>query len=66
MNKMNNSQGNIVPELNCHTIASHEYFNTAEAQANNLLTNFMKMIDVLKKEMKKSPLKKSRKTQRNN
>ena len=36
------------------TIASPDYFNTAEAQENDLKTNFMKMINVLKEKMNKS------------
>ena len=41
-------------EANNLTTASPEYFNIAEAQENNLKTNFMMMIEILKDEMNKS------------
>jgi hypothetical protein len=37
------------------TTASPEYPKIAEAQENDLKTNFMKLIEVLKAEMNKSP-----------
>lgn len=36
------------------TTARPEHSNTAKAQENDLKTDFMKMIEVLKEEMKKS------------
>ena len=44
------------------TTVNPEYSSTAEAQENDLKTNFMKIIEVLKQEINKS-LKKSRETQ---
>lgn len=43
-----------LPEPSCPTTASPEYPNTAEAQENDLKTNSMMMLDVLKEEMKNS------------
>lgn len=39
------------PELSYHTTASPEYSNITETQENDLKTNFMKMIEVLKEKM---------------
>ena len=48
-NTINNSQDNMAPpELSYPTTASPGYSNIAEAQENDLKTNFMKMIEVLK------------------
>lgn len=41
-------------ELSHLTIASPEYSNTLEAEENDLQTNFMKMIELLKEEINDS------------
>lgn len=41
------------PDPSYPTIASPKYSNTTEAQENDLETNLMKMIEVLKEEMNK-------------
>ena len=46
------------------TTAGPEYSNTAATQENDLNTNFMKMIEVLKEEMNK-PLKESQENTNN-
>ena len=42
--------------------ARPKYSNVAESQENDLKTNFMVMIEVLKEEIKKTPLNTSRKS----
>lgn len=52
---MNNSYGNMArPELSYPVTARHEYSNAAETKENDLKTNFIKIIEVLKEEMKNS------------
>lgn len=52
----NNTLGNVSPpEFSYLTRASPECSNTAEAQAKDFGTHYMKMIEVLKQEMNKSP-----------
>lgn len=41
-------------EISHLTTASPEYSNTVESQGNNLKTNFMAIIDVLKEEINES------------
>lgn len=53
------------PESSYPIAARPEYPSEAEAQVHNLNTYFMKMIEILKKEIKKNTLKKSKKTQTN-
>lgn len=49
-----NSQGNMAPpEPSYPTTVRPEYFNAAEAQKKDLKTIFMKVIEVLKEEIKK-------------
>lgn len=42
------------PQARDPTTIRHEHSNTAEAQENNLKYNIMKIIEVLKEEMKNS------------
>jgi hypothetical protein len=52
--RINTSEDNISPpEPNYPMTSSSEYFNIAEAQENDLKAIFMKMIEVLKREMNK-------------
>jgi hypothetical protein len=52
---VNNSQGNMSPsELSHFSTVSTEYPNTAEAQENELKINFIKITEILKKEINKS------------
>ena len=50
----NISQGKVLPEPSCHTTTGLEIPSTAEVKENNLNTNFIKMIEILKEEMNKS------------
>ena len=64
-NTINNNQGNLAPpELGYPMTERPEYSNTFEWQENDLKTNFVKIIEVLKAEMKKS-LKIERKINKN-
>ena len=50
------SQGHMAPPESSYPIAARpEYPSEAESQVHNLNTYFMKMIEILKKEIKKIP-----------
>ena len=54
-NIINRSHDNMIHSENSYpTTASPEYPNTVEAGENGIKSNFMKMIDVFKDELKKS------------
>jgi hypothetical protein len=65
-NAISNSQGNMsLLELSQATTASPDLSNTVEAHKNNLKTNLIQMIGVLKEEINKSFKEIEEKTKKN-